>query len=188
MATVSAPAFFRVVMAGSFASLLAACGGGSDDAAAPEPPPRTATAAAVGDTWQTVALEGRSFTLATATVVRYGAGTRWVQRTLSGTVSCTNATFGSDPAFGVQKSCQVQTGSGEPPPASISPTGLPATPTRSARPVAMRPSTRISPSRSALTSPHRASRSSGGSASSGGLPCAAAWAARSCSPAASPFA
>lgn len=117
MATVAAHAF-RAVRVLLVSVVLAGCGGGSDDAATPELLPRTATAAAVGDTWETVALEGRSFTLASATVVRYGAGTRWVQRTLSDTVSCTNATFGSDPAFGVQKSCQVQTGDGEPPPAS----------------------------------------------------------------------
>lgn len=39
--------------------------------------------------------------------VRYGADTRWVQRTLTGTVSCTNTFFGSDPAVGASKSCQA---------------------------------------------------------------------------------
>ncbi|WOB07861.1 PQQ-dependent sugar dehydrogenase [Piscinibacter gummiphilus] len=116
MTTVPARAL-RAVIALFVGAVIAACGGGHEEQA-PDGPERTTTVAATGDTWQTVAVEGRSFTLASASVVRYGAGSSWVQRTLSGTVTCSNATFGSDPAFGVQKSCQVQTGTGEPPPAS----------------------------------------------------------------------
>jgi hypothetical protein len=41
------------------------------------------------------------------TVVRYGADTRWVQKTVNGTVACTNAFFGTDPAPFVVKSCRV---------------------------------------------------------------------------------
>jgi hypothetical protein len=41
------------------------------------------------------------------TVVRYGADTRWVQKTVNGTVPCTNAFFGTDPAPVVVKSCRV---------------------------------------------------------------------------------
>jgi hypothetical protein len=52
-----------------------------------------------------LAVEGGTFTVATATVVSYGADTRWVQQTVTGTASCTNAFFGTDPAPGTVKSC-----------------------------------------------------------------------------------
>ena len=42
-----------------------------------------------------------------AHTVRYGVGDRWVQRSLNGTVSCTNSFFGRDPAPGIVKSCQI---------------------------------------------------------------------------------
>jgi hypothetical protein len=61
-------------------------------------------------TWTRVAREGQSFALAQPTLVRYGVDTRWVQRTLSGTVNCTNTFFGSDPAFGVGKFCETANG------------------------------------------------------------------------------
>ncbi len=85
---------------------LVACGGGGDDLSSSDNPRESALSHET--TWTRVAGEGQTFTLASSRVVRYGEGTRWVQRTLSGTVACTNATFGSDPAFGVAKSCEVQ--------------------------------------------------------------------------------
>ena len=39
------------------------------------------------------------------TLVRYGADTRFVQNTVNGTVPCTNAFFGSDPAPNAVKAC-----------------------------------------------------------------------------------
>jgi hypothetical protein len=65
----------------------------------------------------TLAAEGGSFTVATATVVSYGAGTRWVQKTVTGTGSCTNAFFGTDPAPNTVKSCVAPAGTPAPPPA-----------------------------------------------------------------------
>jgi glucose/arabinose dehydrogenase len=115
MAMASARAF-RAVAVVVASVVLAACGGGSDDGGDPGSSPQQPLATTGTPTWQTVASEGQSFTLASVTLVRYGAGTSWVERTLSGTVNCTNATFGRDPAFGVGKTCQVQTGVTEPPP------------------------------------------------------------------------
>ncbi|VTU23434.1 Endoglucanase precursor [Variovorax sp. PBL-H6] len=55
----------------------------------------------------TLATEGGTFTVSSPTLVAYGAGTRWVQKTVNGTVPCTNAFFGTDPAPFVVKSCRV---------------------------------------------------------------------------------
>lgn len=115
MATVSARAV-RVGIASFVSVMLVGCGGGSDEETSRETPHQQAAAAAA-PAWQTVANEGQTFTLASAAVVRYGAGSSWVQQTLSGTVTCNNATFGRDPAMNVLKSCQVQSTT-EPPPAS----------------------------------------------------------------------
>lgn len=70
----------------------------------PPPPPPTGT-------WTKIAGEGQSFTVASGTVVRYGSGTTWMQKTVSGAGSCTNAFFGKDPAVGVTKQCQVEAAS-----------------------------------------------------------------------------
>lgn len=42
--------------------------------------------------------------------VAYGLGDRWVYRTASGGIACTNAAFGSDPVPGRQKKCYVTGG------------------------------------------------------------------------------
>lgn len=69
--------------------------------------PQAALAAEVPTYWTWVATEGQSFTVSASTVVRYGFGSSWVQRTLSGTVACNDATFGQDPARTAIKTCQV---------------------------------------------------------------------------------
>lgn len=95
------------------AASLAACGGGSsnDDAAAAaaseESPTAQAQAVTTTTTWQRVAMENQTFTLAAATQVRFGTGTSWVTKTLSGTVTCSNKTFGKDPAVGSYKQCDI---------------------------------------------------------------------------------
>jgi hypothetical protein len=61
-----------------------------------------------------MANEGQSFTLSSSSTVRYGVDTRWIQKTLSGTVPCTNSFFGSDPAYGVVKECDVLVSSSTP--------------------------------------------------------------------------
>jgi glucose/arabinose dehydrogenase len=59
--------------------------------------------------WTRVASEGQSFTLTApgAQQVRYGAGTSWVTKTVTGSGECTNAFFGRDPLVGTGKECQV---------------------------------------------------------------------------------
>ncbi len=78
-------------------------GAGSHSRGASAP---TATAASG---WTKVADEWTSFTVSGTQLVRYGTGSTWVQKTVSGRVPCTNAFFGSDPAVGITKQCQVMT-------------------------------------------------------------------------------
>ena len=59
-------------------------------------------------TWTTVASEYGSFTLQARSTVRYGTGQSWTQKDLdAGTYACSNDTFGTDPAYGFFKQCQV---------------------------------------------------------------------------------
>src|SRR5438132_204109 len=66
-------------------------------------------AARAATTWTFVANENQSFTVSGTQLVRYGANSSWVQKNVSGTVPCTNAYFGSDPAPGIVKACYVAT-------------------------------------------------------------------------------
>jgi glucose/arabinose dehydrogenase len=72
-------------------------------------------------TWVVVANEGQAFTLTGSQTIRYGVDTRWITKVLSGTVPCTNGFFGGDPAYGVVKRCERQSGSSpnQPPVATI---------------------------------------------------------------------
>lgn len=79
-----------------------------------------ASAATAASTWVKVANEYRSFTLTGTQTVRYGSGTAWVQKNLSGTRACESWTFGKDPAVGVTKVCEVLTTS------AVTPTPAPA--------------------------------------------------------------
>ncbi len=65
--------------------------------------------------WPMVASEGQKFTLVEPMIVRYGFTPAWVERTLSGTVTCNSATF-TDPAPGVTKRCVVWIGNTPPRP------------------------------------------------------------------------
>jgi hypothetical protein len=80
--------------------LLAACG------QAPEAPQAPLEDSSVR--WVKVADEKKSFTVSGTKTVRYGAGSRWVQKQVTGTGYCGNWFFGQDPANGVAKSCEVQ--------------------------------------------------------------------------------
>lgn len=97
----------------STAVLISACGGGNtDEAADTAMAAGTETAMEVtptstDGTWTKKASEWGSFTLAASTYVRYGAGTRWVGKWLTGTVYCNSNFFGSDPAYGSVKQCDV---------------------------------------------------------------------------------
>jgi len=94
------------------AAVLAACGGGSDNLADDAPAAvadsaRTKTALADTTTWTRVAGEGQAFSVSGTQVVRFGADTRWVQKNVTTSGQCTNTFFGSDPAYGVVKSCEA---------------------------------------------------------------------------------
>ncbi|HSW03975.1 InlB B-repeat-containing protein [Aquabacterium sp.] len=71
---------------------------------------RNVTAAFAQSTWTKIADEGASFTVNGTQTVRFGAGSSWVQRSVTGSGQCTNAFFGSDPAWGVFKTCELLSG------------------------------------------------------------------------------
>jgi uncharacterized protein (DUF1800 family) len=83
-------------------------------AEAPPPPPPPPPPATGG--WTAVAVEGGSFTVSGTQTARYGAGTTWIEMSVTGTGQCTNAYFGRDPLYGVAKGCEVKTGTTPPPP------------------------------------------------------------------------
>ncbi len=116
----------RLVLLGALLpAVLIACGGGSSDPSATDtaatatgidPSARAATmdtalavvrAAATAPSYVTLANEGASFTVDGTQTVRFGAGSRWIEKSVTGSGQCTNVFFGSDPAYGTYKSCQV---------------------------------------------------------------------------------
>jgi hypothetical protein len=76
-------------------------------------------------TWTAIASEGQGFALAAAATVRFGAGSRWVEKFVEGTGRCDAAFFGSDPAAGTPKQCEVSAVAPPPPPPPPAPAGLP---------------------------------------------------------------
>jgi len=64
-----------------------------------------ATAPAPG--WTKVADEGQGFSVSGTRTVRYGSDSSWITMSVTGTGSCSNAFFGSDPIYGVVKRCEV---------------------------------------------------------------------------------
>ena len=102
------------------AAALTACGGGiAESGAASEVTVASASGSepvtdaealrvrADGTNTRTVSKEGGSFSVTGTQNVRYGAGFRWVQKNVVGSGSCTNGFFGSDPAVGSQKTCEL---------------------------------------------------------------------------------
>ena len=57
-------------------------------------------------TWTAIADEHQAFSVQGTQTVRYGIGSNWVTRTVSGGAECSNEWFGSDPAVGIVKVCQ----------------------------------------------------------------------------------
>jgi hypothetical protein len=96
------------------AIMTTACGGGNDEetAAADTETATAVSPTSTGGTWTKVATERSSFTVSTSTYVRYGSGTSWVGKWVTGTVPCTNEFFGSDPLPWVTKECDKFTTSG----------------------------------------------------------------------------
>ena len=61
--------------------------------------------------WIPCAIEHGYCHLTRPTYVRYGLAGKWVYRAVTvGGIACTNEAFGSDPAKGFQKGCEVLTG------------------------------------------------------------------------------
>lgn len=82
---------------------LSSCGGGGDVEEVMDK--------ALGRvTWTNIASEGQTFTFKVAGTytVRFGANGVWVQKSIVNAGACSVANFGSDPAPGVLKSCQVR--------------------------------------------------------------------------------
>ncbi len=104
---------------------LSACGGGEPETIESKQAVAAETALWTSPTaWTTIATEGRSFSVSGTVTVRYGADSRWVSKSVTGSGNCTNTFFGKDPAYGVVKSCQVGDSASAPAPA---PAPAPAT-------------------------------------------------------------
>ena len=93
----------------------------------PSPSPSPAPSPSEG-TWTKVADEWQSFVIDGTKQVRYGVGSSWITRSITGGGQCTNSAFGSDPAPGIVKSCEVlaTTATGQTPGPSPSPAPAPA--------------------------------------------------------------
>ena len=63
--------------------------------------------AAASVAWAVIAVEGQSFALSGTQTVRYGSGSTWISRSLSGGGLCTNEFFGNDPLVGIVKQCEA---------------------------------------------------------------------------------
>ena len=66
-----------------------------------------AAATVTAASWSRIAGEGENFSVSGTQTVRYGTGSSWLVKTVTGSGSCSNAFFGSDPAYGVVKECDV---------------------------------------------------------------------------------
>src|SRR5690349_18696564 len=96
--------FARALAGALLLGVLAACGGAGDDAAADE----RARPLAAAVPWSRVAVEGGTFVTTGTQTVRFGTGSRWIEKAVTGTGQCTRAFFGGDPAVGAGKVCEVQ--------------------------------------------------------------------------------
>jgi hypothetical protein len=101
----------RALSACTLGLLLSACGGGdwsSSESAQAEDGKARALSGTFGATYSPLAVEGASFTVVGTRTVRYGSGTSWVIKSVTGTGQCTNAFFGFDPLYGVVKTCEIR--------------------------------------------------------------------------------
>ncbi|HEX5683256.1 MAG TPA: hypothetical protein VFY73_04395 [Ideonella sp.] len=65
--------------------------------------------------WTKIADERTNFTVAGTQNIRYGRGSAWVTRSVTGSGQCTNDFFGSDPLPGTKKECRVSDAASESP-------------------------------------------------------------------------
>ena len=66
-----------------------------------------ASASPAPTTWTKIATENEAFAVTGTRVLRYGSGVAWVTMSVTSGGICSNAFFGSDPAFGIVKECDV---------------------------------------------------------------------------------
>jgi parallel beta-helix repeat protein len=105
--------FPRLLAGATLAATLAACGAGgsssgnADAAASGNAPVIAATLTASTTTWTNCGMEYGTCSFTGTKQVRFGANGAYVVKTLTGPVACAITTFGSDPASGVQKSCDT---------------------------------------------------------------------------------
>ena len=121
-------------------AVLTACGGGGGGSVT-DAPAASSTAASVSvsadsqaaptaralalsntnATWSSLAVEGGSFNVTGTQIVRYGAGTTWTEKSITGSGQCTNEFFGRDPLYGIVKACELQSSEASPPPGPTPP-------------------------------------------------------------------
>ncbi len=73
-------------------------------------------------TWTKIANEGESFNVTANSTVRFGSGSSWVQKTVSGAGACTIVFFGNDPKPGTFKECDLTGGTVVTPPSATNDT------------------------------------------------------------------
>ncbi len=71
------------------------------------PAPVVAVTSTTGGTLTKLADEGGAFTVAGSGTVRYGAGTTFIEKTVSGAGQCSNTYFETDPLVGTGKACYL---------------------------------------------------------------------------------
>ncbi|MCW5672695.1 MAG: hypothetical protein KIT86_23810, partial [Hydrogenophaga sp.] len=100
----------------SHASVLAACAVMFSLVAASAQAQSTATAT-TSTSWNQLSKEGQLFLVSGTKNVRYGTGSRWVYKSVRTVGLCSTGYFGSDPAKGSAKTCQVMAAAPAPAPA-----------------------------------------------------------------------
>ncbi len=68
---------------------------------------RCEVASGAAPAWSKIATEGQTFGVSGTQTVRYGSGSAWTSRSVTGGGQCTNDYFGNDPIVGVVKQCEV---------------------------------------------------------------------------------
>lgn len=82
----------------------------------------------VASTWSRVATEGQVFNVQGTRTVRFGAGSNFIEKSVTNSGTCSNAYFGRDPVYGTTKYCEVLTTGVSQPPVQPSQPSVPATP------------------------------------------------------------
>ncbi|GLU31924.1 glycoside hydrolase family 5 protein [Trinickia caryophylli] len=114
--------YCALAIASFMAFMLGACGGGdADTATTAHSANTTAKAVSIGtnastnsSVWLTIAKENASFKVSGTKALRFGAGSSWVEKSVTGSGRCTAAFFGQKTAVSVNRVCQQLQGTGSP--------------------------------------------------------------------------